>query len=63
MPGPAAHFRKHGLVARRFEPAVRYSFALFQPAHKPPSRLALEFIAAFRRTFRRYQTHPMAEAE
>lgn len=62
-PPTAAHFRKHGLVARRFRPAVKYSFALFQPAHKPPSRLALEFIAAFRSTFRQYQTRPLPDAD
>jgi DNA-binding transcriptional LysR family regulator len=62
-PPTAAHFRKHGLVARRFRPAVKYAFALFQPAHKPPSRVALEFIAAFRSTFRQYQARPLPDAD
>lgn len=62
--GPTAeHFRRHGLVARKFRPAVKYAFALFQPAHRPPSRLALEFIAEFRSLFRQYQKRPLPAAD
>lgn len=42
------HFRKVGLVARPFEPRLDYRYAMFQPAPRPLSRMAREFVDAFR---------------
>jgi DNA-binding transcriptional LysR family regulator len=42
------HFRKVGLVARPFAPRLSYRYAMFQPAPRPLSRIAREFVEAFR---------------
>lgn len=46
-PLTAADFESRGIVVRPFEPTVIYAFAIFRPAHRVPSQLALEFIQAF----------------
>jgi DNA-binding transcriptional LysR family regulator len=53
-PFTAADFQSRGLVARPFRPSIRYSFAMFRPHHRPPSRAASEFMAAFRRLIEPY---------
>lgn len=42
------HFRRLGLVARPFAPQLRYQYAMFQPGPRPLSRIAREFVDAFR---------------
>lgn len=42
------HFQKVGLVARPFAPRLSYRYAMFQPAPRPLSRIAREFVEAFR---------------
>jgi DNA-binding transcriptional LysR family regulator len=42
------HFRKVGLVARPFAPRLSYRYAMFQPAPRPLSRIARQFVEAFR---------------
>lgn len=42
------HFQKVGLVARPFAPYLAYRYAMFQPAPRPLSRIAREFVEAFR---------------
>jgi DNA-binding transcriptional LysR family regulator len=44
----ADHFTKLGLVIRPFRPQLLYKFAMFQPSSRPLSRIATEFVAAFR---------------
>lgn len=51
-PVTAADFQSRGLLRRPFRPVIRYSFAMFHPYHRPPSRLAVEFMAAFRQYVR-----------
>lgn len=41
------HFRKFGLVARPVAPNLAYRYAMFQPAPRPLSRIAREFVEAF----------------
>ena len=43
------HFRRVGLVARPFAPRLDYRYAMFQPSRRPMSRIAREFVAAFRK--------------
>ena len=42
------HFQKVGLVARPFAPRLSYRYAMFQPAPRPLSRIAREFVESFR---------------
>ena len=42
------HFQKVGLVARPFLPRLEYRYAMFQPAPRPLSRIAREFVYAFK---------------
>ncbi|MGL4287487.1 MAG: LysR substrate-binding domain-containing protein [Phreatobacter sp.] len=44
-----AHFDKVGLVIRPFRPTLLYKFAMFRPTNRPLSRIALDFVAEFKR--------------
>lgn len=44
-----AHFDKVGLAIRPFEPTLFYKFAMFRPTNRPLSRIALDFVAEFKR--------------
>lgn len=44
----AEDFRGQGVVARRFEPAVRFEIALLRSANRPQSRLAQAFAGALK---------------
>lgn len=43
-PLSAADFAQHGIVLRRFEPAIEFEYMLYLPTFRPPSRMAGEFI-------------------
>ncbi|MGO4670763.1 hypothetical protein [Bosea sp. 2RAB26] len=42
------HFQKVGLIAKPFLPRLDYRYAMFQPGVRPLSRIAREFVDAFR---------------
>ncbi|AZO80333.1 MULTISPECIES: LysR substrate-binding domain-containing protein [unclassified Bosea (in: a-proteobacteria)] len=42
------HFRRLGLIAKPFLPKLDYRYAMFQPGPRPMSRIAREFVDAFR---------------
>lgn len=44
-PLTAPFLRIPGIVIRRFEPTIPTPFAIVQPAHRPPAKLAQEFAA------------------
>jgi DNA-binding transcriptional LysR family regulator len=44
-----SHFEKLGLVVRPFVPTLFYRCAMFQPIRRPLSRIAIDFVAEFKR--------------
>jgi DNA-binding transcriptional LysR family regulator len=44
-----AHFEKVGLAVRPFVPKLFYRYAMFQPTRRPLSRIAMDFVAEFKR--------------
>jgi DNA-binding transcriptional LysR family regulator len=53
-PITAEDLLRKGLVIRPFSPTIHYDFAVFQPADRQPSRLALSFAHAFDMHLRNY---------